>query len=104
MKIKKGDTVIVRTGRDRGKTGTVSQVLPELNKVVVDGINIVKRATKPSQKNPQGGIIESPAPIHVSNVGLVHPDDGARASRVGYEVKNDKKVRVYRQAKNKEVK
>ncbi|MEX0748653.1 MAG: 50S ribosomal protein L24 [Candidatus Saccharimonadales bacterium] len=104
MKIKKGDTVIIRSGRDKGKTGTVTEVLPQLNKVVVDGINIVKRALKPTQKHPKGGIVESPAPLDVSNVGLVHPDDKQRASRIGYVIKGDKKVRVYRQSNDKEVK
>lgn len=105
MKIRKGDTVIVRTGKDKGKTGTVSEVLPRLNKVVVDGINIVKRHTKPSSQNPRGGILEEAKPIDVSNVGLVHPDDKKRTSRIGYKqtVKGGK-VRIYRQADNKEVK
>lgn len=104
MKIKKGDTVLVRTGTDKGKTGTVTKVYPELNKVIVDGINVVKRHLKPSQKNPKGGIVETNAPIDVSNVGLVHPDEKQRTSRIGYETKDGEKVRVYRQANNKEVK
>lgn len=103
MKIKQGDTVIVRTGKDKGKTGTVIATYPNLNKVVVDGINTVKRHIQPSRSQPKGGIVESPAPIDVSNVGLVHPDEGKRASRVGYDVKKGVKVRVYRQANNKEV-
>ncbi len=103
MKIKKGDTVIVRTGKDKGKTGVVEKTLPQLNKVVVDGINIVKRAQKPTQKQPKGGISEYPAPIPVSNVGLVHPDDNSRSSRVGFKMKNGKKVRTYRQANDKEI-
>ncbi len=103
MKIQKGDTVIVTAGKDKGKTGTVDRVLPQLNKVVVDGINIVKRAQKPTQKQPKGGIIEHPAPIDVSNVALTHPDDSSRSSRVGYKFKDGKKLRVYRQAKDKEV-
>ncbi len=104
MKIRMGDNVIVRAGKDKGKVGTVSKVIPSLNKVVVDGINIVKRAARPTQKNPKGGIFEMSAPIDVSNVGLVHPDEDKRASRVGYEVKGETKKRVYRQANNKEVK
>lgn len=104
MKIKKGDTVIVRSGKDKGKTGTVTKVNPELNQVVVDGINVVKRHLKPSQANPKGGIVEANAPIDASNVGLVHPDDKQQSSRIGYEFKNGAKVRVYRQAENKEVK
>lgn len=105
MKIKKGDTVIVRSGKDRGKTGTVTATYPDLNKVVVDGINVMKRHIKPSQQQPKGGIVETTAPIDASNVGLVHPEDGTRASRIGYNVKEDgRKVRLYRQANNKEVK
>jgi len=104
MKIKRGDTVMVNTGKDKGKTGEVLSVNTELNRVVVDGINIIKRHVKPTQAQPKGGIIESPAPIHISNVGLVHPEDAKRTSRVGYAF-NDKgeKHRVYRQAKNKKV-
>lgn len=104
MKIKKGDTVIVTTGKDTGKTGTVTKVDPELNKVIVDGINVTKRHLKPSQSRPKGGIEETYAPIDASNVALVHPDDKERGSRVGYKAKPGGKVRVYRQADNKEVK
>jgi large subunit ribosomal protein L24 len=104
MKIKKGDTVLVRAGKDKGKTGTVTRVYPDLNKVEVDGINVVKRHLKPSQSNPKGGIVEANAPIDVSNVGLINPDDKDRSSRVGHEYKGRDKVRVYRQADNKEVK
>ena len=104
MKIKKGDNVIVLAGKDKGRTGTVTRTYPDLNKVEVDGINVVKRHIKPTQKQPKGGIVDVSAPINVSNVGLVHPEDGNRASRVGYEQKDGKKSRVYRQANNKEVK
>lgn len=104
MKIKKGDTVIIRTGKDKGRTGTVTKVYPDLNKVVVDGINTVKRHLKPSQANPKGGIVEANAPVDVSNVSLVHPDDKQQGSRIGYEFRDGQKVRVYRQANNKEVK
>ena len=103
MKIKKGDTVIVRSGKDRGKTGTVIKTYPRLNQVVIDGINMVKRHVKPSRQQPKGGIEEVPAPMDVSKVGLLHPDDGNRASRVGYSYKDGVKHRVYRQANNKEV-
>lgn len=104
MKIKKGDTVIVLAGKDKGKTGVVTKVYPDLNKVAVDGINVVKRHQKPTQKHPKGGIVESYAPIEVSNVGLVNPDDDKKSSRIGHKVKDGRKVRVYRQANNKEVK
>lgn len=66
--VKKGDTVMVITGKDKGKKGKVLQVLPKESRVVVEGVNVVKRHTKPTQSNPQGGIIEKEAPIHSSNV------------------------------------
>lgn len=104
MKIRKGDEVIIRSGKDKGKKGQVISVDKQLNRVVVDGINIIKRHKKPSQAHPKGGIIESPAPLHASNVGLVNPDDTSKSSRIGFIIKSGKKVRVFRQASNKEVK
>lgn len=91
-KIKKGDTVKVLTGRDKGKTGTVTQVLPKEDRVVVEGVNVVKRHQRATQQT-QGGIIEKNAPIHVSNVALVDPKSGD-ATRVGFKVEDGKKVRV----------
>ena len=91
-KIKKGDKVIVLTGRDKGKTGEVTQVLPKEDRVVVSGINVVKRHQRPSQTTP-GGIVEKNASIHVSNVALVDPKSG-EATRVGFKVEDGKKVRV----------
>lgn len=94
LKIKKGDEVIVVTGRDRGKQGKVLRALPEENRVLVQGINVVKRHTKPSQADPQGGIKEKEAPIHVSNVALVDPKT-SRPTRVGFRLLADgRKVRV----------
>lgn len=105
MKLKKGDTIVILSGKDKGKTGTISKTIPSLNKVVVDGINIVKRASKPSAKQPKGGIASVPMPIWASKVGIVHPDDSKRASRIGIEVNKDgKRSRVYRQANNKVIK
>lgn len=105
MKLRKGDAVVILSGKDKGKTGTISKTLPALNKVIVDGINIVKRASKPSAKQPKGGIVSIPQPIWASKVGIVHPDDSKRASRIGIEIgKDGKKSRVYRQAKNKVIK
>ncbi len=104
MKIKKGDNVIVLAGKDKGRTGTVTRTYPDLNKVEIDGINVLKRHIKPTQKQPKGGIVDVSVPLDVSNVGLVHPDDGSRSSRVGYVQKDGAKKRVYRQANNKEVK
>ena len=94
MKIKKNDTVIVLSGDDKGKTGVVKQAMPKENKVIVEGVNMVKRHTKPSQNNP-GGIISKEAAINVSNVAIVH--DG-KATKVGYKVVDGKKVRVARKS------
>lgn len=104
MKLRVGDTVMVRVGREKGKTGKITQTHPQLNKVTVDGINTVKRHRKPTQAKPQGGIEEITRPIDVSKVGLVHPSDKSKTSRIGYSFKKDgSKVRVYRQAQNKEI-
>ncbi|MBQ9090014.1 MAG: 50S ribosomal protein L24 [Alphaproteobacteria bacterium] len=93
MKIKKGDQVIVITGRDKGKTGEVVKSMPKENKVVVQGINMVKRHTKPTQESA-GGIVSKESPIHVSNVALIDPKSG-KATRVGFKVEKDgQKVRV----------
>lgn len=91
MRIKTGDTVKLIAGKDKGKTGTVIKTLPKLDKVVVEGLNIAKKHTKPSQTS-QGGIEEFPAPIHVLNVQLVDPKSG-EATRVGYRFEDGKKVR-----------
>jgi large subunit ribosomal protein L24 len=92
-KIRKGDSVVVLSGRDKGRTGTVAQVLPKEGKIVVEGVNIVARHRKPSQQNPQGGIDRFPAPMPVSKVALADPKDG-KPTRVRFEVKDGKKVRV----------
>jgi large subunit ribosomal protein L24 len=92
-KIKKGDSVVVRSGKDKGRTGTVIQVMPKDGKVLVDGVNVMTRHRKPSQTNPQGGIDRLPAPMAISKVGLADPKDG-KATRVRFETKDGKKVRV----------
>ena len=93
MKLKKGDNVVVRTGKDKGKTGEVLKTLPEKNRVIVQGVNVVKKHQKPTQFAP-GGIEEKELSIHASNVALADPKGGA-ATRVGYKVlKDGKKVRV----------
>ncbi|PKP63552.1 MAG: 50S ribosomal protein L24, partial [Alphaproteobacteria bacterium HGW-Alphaproteobacteria-9] len=92
-KIKKGDNVVVLSGKDKGRTGTVAQVMPKDNKIVVDGVNIAARHRKPSQANPQGGIDRFPAPMHISKVALADPKDG-KPTRVRFETKDGKKVRV----------
>jgi len=92
LKIKKGDKVVVITGRDKGKTGEVKQVLPAENRVVVDGVNMVKRHTAPSAGNA-GGIVEKEASIHVSNVAYVDPKTD-KPTRIGYKTLEDgRKVR-----------
>jgi large subunit ribosomal protein L24 len=94
-KIRKGDNVVVLTGRDKGKTGDILRVMRDDQRVIVQGINIVKRHTAPSQNNP-GGIDEKEASIHVSNVSLVDPDSG-KPTKVGFKVLEDgRKVRVAR--------
>ena len=92
MKIVKGDTVIVISGKDRGKEGVVSRVLPASDKVIVDGVNVAKKHQKPRKANEQGGIIDRDMPIHVSNVMLVHR---GKPTRVGFKVNPDgSKVRI----------
>ncbi|BBF80563.1 MULTISPECIES: 50S ribosomal protein L24 [Asticcacaulis] len=90
-KVKKGDKVVVLTGKDKGRTGTVLKVLPTENRVVVQGINIVQRHTRASQTNPQGGIINKEASLHLSNVAVA--DANGKPTRVGFRVEGDKKVR-----------
>ena len=96
FKIKKGDQVVVNTGRDKGRRGEVIEVQRTENRVLVQGCNIVKRHTRPTQTNP-GGIINKEAPLHISNVSLIDPDSG-KATRVGYEVKDGKKTRIARRS------
>ncbi|ATD31349.1 50S ribosomal protein L24 [Macrococcoides bohemicum] len=93
MHIKKGDKVIVITGKDKGKTGTVIEALPKKDRVVVEGVNIVKKHQKPTQMNPEGGIVEFEAAIHVSNVMLIDPKTN-KPTRVGTKIEDGKKVRV----------
>lgn len=93
-KIKKEDMVQVIAGNDRGAKGRVLKVFPKQNRVIVEGVNITKRHTRPTQQMPQGGIVEKEAPIHISNVKLVAPKSGV-ATRVGVKVlKDGSKVRV----------
>ena len=82
LHIKKGDTVYVNAGNDRGKTGRVLSVLVKKNKAIVEGINIVSKSAKPSAKHPQGGIIKMEAPVHVSNLNPVDPKTG-KPTRIG---------------------
>ena len=94
LHIKKNDTVVVLAGEDKGKTGKVLKVLVEKNRALVEGVNMVSKSTKPSAKNPQGGIVKQEAPIHISNQSLIDPKSG-KATRVGIKVTEDgKKVRI----------
>lgn len=103
IRLKKDDTVIVTTGKYKGKTGKVTATHPRENKVTVEGINIVKKAMKPSKANPQGGIIEITKPIWVSKVAIVDPAT-KKATRIGYKL-DDKggKTRVFK-GSGKEIK
>ena len=93
LKIKKGDKVVVLAGKDKGVQGEVVKSMPKDGKVLVQGVNMIARHTKPSQADPEGGIKRREAPIHVSNVAIVDPKTG-KAARVGFEVRDGKKVRV----------
>ena len=91
FKIKSGDTVQVITGDNKGSEGKVVKIFVDKNKAIVEGVNLVKKHTKPSAKNPQGGIIEKEAPIHISNLSLLTKK--GETTRVGYKMEGDKKVR-----------
>ncbi len=97
--IRKNDTVVIRTGKDRGKRGRVLRVLPDANRVIVEGANIIKRHTRPNpQKNIKGGIVEREGSIHASNVMLVDPETN-EATRIGYKILADgRKVRIGRKS------
>ena len=96
MKIKKKDRVIVIAGKDKGKIGEVTAVMPKENRVVVAGVNMISRHTKASQKD-QGGIKRTEAPIHASNVAHIDPKDN-KATRIGFKTVKDQKVRVARRS------
>ena len=92
QKIKKGDTVVVLSGKDKGRTGEVVKAMPKDGKVIVSGVNVHARHRKPSQTNPQGGIERKEAPLHVSKVAIATAD--GKPTRVRFEVREGKKVRV----------
>ncbi|RST84765.1 50S ribosomal protein L24 [Aquibium carbonis] len=92
QKIRKGDKVVVLAGKDKGRTGEVLRMMPKEDKALVRGINIIRRHQRQSQTT-EGGIISKEAPIHVSNIAIADPKDG-KPTRVGFEVKDGKKVRV----------
>ena len=90
-KIKKGDRVVVLAGKDKSRTGEVTKVLPTENRVLVQGVNMVQRHTRPTQGDPQGGIKNKEASLHLSNVAIADAND--KASRIGFRMEGDKKVR-----------
>lgn len=103
IRLKKGDTVMVRSGKYKGQTGNIIAVQPRDNTVTVEGINIVKKHQKPTQAKPQGGIVELTKPIDVSKVGIVDPST-KKASKIGYKLNDDgSKTRVFK-ASGKEIK
>ena len=102
LHIKKGDTVYVNAGNDKGKTGKVLSVAPSEDRAIVEGINMVSKHTKPNSKQPQGGIIKQEAPIHISNLNLIDPQSG-KPTRVGYKLDGDKKIR-YAKKSGEEIK
>jgi len=103
IRLKKGDLVIVRTGKDKGKTGKVTAVHPRENKVTVDGVNVAKKHVKPNREHPQGAIVDITRPIWVSKVAIVDPTT-KKPSRVGYKLDvKGKKTRVYKRG-GKEIK
>ena len=92
IKIKKGDTVRVIAGSEKGYEGTVVSISREKNRAIVEGVNLIKKHNKPNAQNPQGGITEKEAPIHISNLSLLTSD--GKTTRVGYRVEDGSKVRV----------
>ena len=102
IQIKKGDTVYVLAGEDKGKTGRVLAVLRDKNRAIVEGVNIVTKTTKPSAQYPQGGLIKKEAPIHISNINLVDPKTG-KPTRIAIKRENGKAVRIAKKS-NQEIK
>ena len=92
MEIKKGDNVVVISGEEKGKKASVIKTYPDKHKVVLEGVNMVSKHTKPNSKQPQGGIVKQEAPIHISNLNLLDPKTNT-PTRVGYRMDGDKKVR-----------
>ena len=103
LHIKKGDTVYVNSGEDKGKTGVVLKVLVKENRAVVEGVNMVSKHTKPSAKNPQGGIVKMEAPIHISNLNVVDPKTG-KATRIGRKMSSEGTLVRYSKKSGEEIK
>lgn len=103
LHIKKGDTVYVLSGEDRGKTGRVLKVLVTKSRAIVEGINVVTKATKPSAKHPQGGLVKMEAPVHISNLSLIDPKSG-KPTRVGRRENAEGKTVRYAKKSGEEIK
>ena len=103
LHIKKGDTVYVNTGKDKGKTGKVIKVFVEEQRAIVEGLNIVSKNQKPNAKNPQGGIIKMEAPIHISNLNVVDPKTG-KPTRLGRRLNEEGKLVRYAKKSGEEIK
>lgn len=97
MKIKKGDTIQVMAGKDRGKQGEVLRVFPALDRVLVKGVNLIKRHVRPSREGAKGERVEKEAPLHVSNVMLLCPHTN-KPTRIGYKVEGGEKIRMSKRA------
>lgn len=102
INIKKGDTVVVIAGEDKGKTGRVLAVLRDKDRAIVEGVNIVTKATKPSAQYPQGGLVKKEAPIHISNLNLVDPKTG-KPTRISLRREEGKTIRISKKS-NQEIK
>ena len=103
FRVKKGDTVIVNAGNDKGKTGKVLSVITDKDRVVVEGINIVSKHTKPNSKNPQGGIVKQEAGVHISNLQVVDPVKGG-ATKIGRRLNDKGKLVRYAKKSGEEIK
>ena len=103
LHIKKGDTVYVNAGDDKGKTGRVLRVLVDKNRAVVEGVNIVSKCTKPNAKYPQGGIVKMEAPVHISNLNVLDPKSG-KPTRIGRRLNDAGKLVRYSKKSGEEIK
>ena len=103
LHIKKGDTVYVNAGEDKGKTGKVVKVLVEKQRAIVEGVNMVSKSQKPSAKNPQGGIVKTEAPIHISNLNVVDPKTG-KPTRIGRRKNDEGKLVRFAKKSGEEIK
>ncbi|NLB25166.1 MAG: 50S ribosomal protein L24 [Bacteroidales bacterium] len=103
LHIKKGDTVVVITGNDKGHKGRVLEVIRKTDRAIVEGVNLIKKHTKPDAKNPQGGIIEKEAPVHISNLMVVDPKTG-EPTRVGRRLNEKGKLVRYSKKSGEEIK